>query len=168
MNTAAKGRSAVGSWRTCGLTLGLLLACDGSDPDDGARALLEQVEAADYRSWARAPGFEELVESAAPHGNFTEVFINEVLVEALAADPGSLDEWPVGSILVKDGWDDEAATERTILAIMEKRELGWYFEEYTEFGADAEPAFAGLDPEPGICTGCHSAGADMVWAFGLP
>ncbi|MCA9717372.1 MAG: cytochrome P460 family protein [Myxococcales bacterium] len=142
-------------------------ACGDAAPEDGGRALLEQVQAADYRSWARAPGFDAIQPSVAPHGDFVEIFINDVLVDALASE--DLAEWPVGSIIVKDGWDDADGTQRAVLAIMEKRELGWYFEEYTgELTADSTPKFSGQDPEPDVCVGCHESGADLVWAFGLP
>ncbi len=150
------------------LATGLLLTgCGDTKTGDGGNGLLLKVRDMDYTSWERAPGYPGIEVSDAPHGNYVEIYINDVLVEALVppAEGEELSEWPVGSIIVKDGWTDIEATERDILAIMEKREGGWYYEEYIGDN-DQEPKFAG--DRISTCMGCHSAGDDFVRAFGFP
>ncbi len=134
-----------------------LAACRNQD-EAGADALWEEVHDADYRSWARAPGFETRKPSSASHGDHVDIFINDVLVDALASEE-KLTAWPEGSIIVKDGFTGDHPR---LVAIMEKRDDGWFFAEYEP---DGEVDFSGT---PGVCTRCHDAGADYVRAFGFP
>ncbi len=134
-----------------------LAACRNQD-EAGADALWEEVHDADYKSWARAPGFETRKPSSASHGDHVDIFINDVLVEALASGE-KLTAWPEGSIIVKDGFTGESPR---LVAIMEKRDDGWFWAEYEP---DGEVDFSGT---PGVCTRCHDAGADYVRAFGFP
>jgi hypothetical protein len=152
------------------VVVALLVGCESPAPELGdERELLTRVRGDAYESWTRAPGWEELQASNVQHGAFTEVFLNEIVVEALTADPKSQTTWPLGSIIVMDGWYDEERAERATLAIMEKRAEGWYFEEYTGAVAeDAVPRFGGQHPDPDLCVGCHAAGDDYVRAFDLP
>jgi hypothetical protein len=135
-----------------------LVACRENDDPMGAEDLLEQVQAQDYRSWQRAPGYEERRTSDAPHSDNVEIFVNDVVAGALAA-PGTT-EWPVGSIIVKDGYTD--AGELSLTALMEKRDDGWYWAEYDGEGTSL---YSG---KPAICTDCHGSGSDFVRAFALP
>lgn len=141
------------------LTVLALSACRQNDDPAGAEDLLEQVEQQSYRSWARAPGYENRRASSAPHGNQVEIFVNDAVAGALAGEPG-LAEWPVGSIVVKDGYTDDGDLD--LIAIMEKREGGWYWAEYDGEGA---VLYSG---EPDVCTDCHGSGSDFVRAFALP
>ncbi len=153
----------------CGVLLTSITfaGCGDTRTGDGGNGLLLKVRDMDYPAWERAPGFPGIEVSEAPHGSYVEIYINDVLVEALQppAEGEALTEWPVGSIIVKDGWDDAEGTERAVLAIMEKREGGWYYEEYIGDTED-EPKYAGDDIS--TCMGCHSAGADFVRAFDFP
>ena len=132
------------------------LACRNED-EGGAEALWDDIHAADYRSWARAPGFPGRTPSQASHGDEVDIFINDVLVDALAGGP--LEAWPDGSLIVKDGHRDG---EHYLVAAMEKRGDGWFWAEYNDEGA---VDFSGT---PGVCTRCHDAGDDFVRAFKLP
>lgn len=134
----------------------VLVGCRNMD-EAGADALWEEVHAAEYRTWERAPGWPERVPSGAPHADEVDIYVNEVFVEALASDEAPT-RWPDGSIVVKDGWTDD---ELKLVAIMEKRDGAWFFAEY---GADGSVDFSG---QPGLCTRCHDAGADYVRAFGF-
>lgn len=136
-----------------------LAGCRENDDPAGAEDLLERVQTDDYRSWARAPGYETRVSSDAPHSDAVEIFVNDVVAGALAADPGRA-TWPVGSIVVKDGYTE--AGDLDLVAIMEKRDDGWYWAEYAE---DGTALYSGA---PAICTDCHSPGSDFVRAFSLP
>ena len=139
------------------LALGFV-ACRENDDPMGAESLLEQVQADDYRSWQRAPGYEERRASDAPHSDNVEIFVNDVVAGALAT-PG-VTEWPVGSIIVKDGYTDDG--ELALVALMEKQDGGWYWAEYDGEGT------ALYSGKPGICTDCHGSGSDFVRAFALP
>lgn len=135
-----------------------LAACRNQD-EAGAEALWDEVHDADYQAtWARAPGFPGRTPSSASHGDFVDIYINDVLVEALASGE-KLTAWPEGSVIVKDGFTGEHPR---LVAIMEKREGGWFWAEYEPTG---EVDFSG---EPRVCTKCHDAGADYVRAFGFP
>ena len=136
----------------------LLAACRQNDEPVDAEALLSQVEDADYRSWARAPSYPERTPSSAPHSDEVEIFVNDVVEAALAEGVGA--EWPIGSIIVKDGYTSEG--ELALTALMEKRESGWFWAEYD---AEGTALYSGA---PGICTDCHEPGADYVRAFGFP
>jgi hypothetical protein len=134
-----------------------LAACRNQD-EAGAEALWDEVHDADYTTWARAPGFPGRTPSTASHGDHVDIYINDVLVEALASGE-KLTEWPEGSLIVKDGFTGE---DPRLVAIMEKREGGWFWAEYEP---DGKVEFSG---EPRVCTKCHDAGADFVRAFGFP
>lgn len=136
----------------------LATSCRENDDPEGAEDLLQRVQDEDYRAWARAPGYEARTPSQAPHSEEVEIFVNEVVAGALA-QPG-IDEWPVGSIVVKDGYTEAGDLELT--AVMEKREGGWYWAEYDGEGT---ALYSGA---PSICTDCHASGADFVRAFPLP
>ncbi len=144
--------------RTIAFSL-LLASCSDNNQDPaGAEDLLDEVRAADYQSWARAPGYPTRTASTAPHGDMVDIYINDVLAEVLASGE-TLTEWPEGSLIVKDGFKSDAPH---LVAIMDKRADGWF---YAEYDADDEILYSG---SPDTCTGCHSAGADFVRAFGFP
>jgi hypothetical protein len=139
--------------------LGALSCGDDQDPD-GAVDLLQRLRDEGYRDWDRAPGYPERRASSAPHGDQVEIFVNDVVVEALGAG-ASLDKWPVGSIVAKDGYTDDGTLD--LIAAMEKREDGWYWAEWD--GETDESIYSG---KPSVCIDCHASGADYVRAFGLP
>lgn len=136
----------------------VLVACRTNDDPEGAEELIAQVQADDYQSWRRAPGYEQRRASTAPHSDNVEIFVNDVVSDAL--DGNSREEWPDGSIIVKDGYADDDTHDLT--AIMEKRDGVWFWAEYD---ANDEPLYSGA---PSICTDCHDSGADFVRAFELP
>ncbi len=134
-----------------------LLACRQNDEPADAEDLLASVRDADYQSWTRAPNYPGRHVTNAPHSDEVEIFVNDVVVEALADE--SLEEWPVGSIIAKDGYASDG--EHDIVALMEKREGGWFWAEYD---ADGTVLYSGA---PSICTDCHEPGDDFVRAFGF-
>jgi hypothetical protein len=136
----------------------LVCAACGDDQDPGAAAdLWSRIHAQSYRSWARAPGFEQRRASSAAHGDAVDIYINETVAEALRTP--NLSSWPTGSIIVKDGFDDG---DFDLVAAMEKRADGWFWAEWdNEGGVD----YSG---RPSICVECHASGSDSVRAFPLP
>jgi hypothetical protein len=135
-------------------------ACSDNEQPAEARALWQRLQELDYRSYARAPGFEMRLPSNAPHSDRVDIYINQVVAGALAAGE-PLDEWPTGSLIVKDGF---AGSRLDLVAVMEKREDGWFWAEYTDPGS-GEAKFSGT---PEICIDCHDSGDDFVRAFPLP
>jgi hypothetical protein len=133
----------------------LLMACRNQD-EAGADALWEEVQAADYTGWDRAPGYDTRRTSSAPHGDMVDIYVNDVLAEALASGE-KLTAWPEGSLIVKDGFKGDSLH---LVALMEMRADGWFFAEYEP---DGEVLFSG---SPRTCTKCH--GGTGVLAFPLP
>ncbi len=156
-------RSPFSSWRgaccVAALVGGALPACGDNQDDAGARDLLARAQASDYRQWARAPGYQSRRPSGAPHSEAVDIYVNPEVEAALQSAPSSLSEWPVGSIIVKDGWDGRHLE---LIAALEKREEGWFWAEYD---SDGNPLYSG---EPSICIDCHKLGSDRVRAFRLP
>lgn len=134
-------------------------ACRSNDDPDDAAAVLAKAKADGYTSWMRAPGYEMRRPSDAPHSDNVEIFVNPIVADVLT-NKTPITAWPDGSIIVKDGYDDEGVHE--ITAILEKRGTEWFWAEYDE--AD-EPVYSG---SPGLCRACHETGADFVRAFGFP
>lgn len=133
-----------------------------NDDPDGASALYAKInEGAGFRSWRRAPGFPSRKPSFTAHANAVEIFVNPTLADALDG-PEVAREWPVGSIVVKEGFRGD---DRAIVAIMEKRAGGWF---WVETDGEGEPLFSG---KPDVCINCHenrAAYSDWVYSFELP
>jgi hypothetical protein len=132
-------------------------ACGEDQQPERARDLWARLQAMDYRSFDPAPGYEERAPSRAAHGDEVQVFVNDVVATALAGPP--LDEWPEGSLIVKDGYE---GGDLCFVAAMEKVDGEWFWVEYDE---DGDTLFSGA---PTLCTGCHRLGEDWVRAFFLP
>jgi hypothetical protein len=145
----------------------LLLAgaagCEEASEGDVAAAaeLLEQVQSQDYRSFQRAPGWEEARQpgTIGHHGAFLDVYVNEILASAIAK--GKTAPWPVGSIVIKDGWSDADGKELYQISILRKDgEKKWFGAEYPRGGKATE---AGTNFAE--CRECHGKGADWILGF---
>ncbi len=130
--------------------------CGDDQAPEEAAALLTRIRADDYRAWDRAPGYETRRSSSSPHSEEVDIYIDPTIAGALTAE--SLDEWPLGSLIVKDGFD---GGDLELIAVMEKRADGWFWAEYF----DGESKYSG---KPDVCLDCHDAGNDYVLAFDLP
>src|SRR5262249_36933858 len=129
---------------------------------DGAKALFARVnQGAGFQAWDRAPGYPSRRPSFTAHSDEVEIFIDPTISKALAG-PNEVSSWPVGSTIVKEGFDGDA---RSLVAIMEKRADGWYWAEYN---GDGDPLYSG---HPKTCTDCHQHRAtysDFVYSFEFP
>lgn len=142
----------------------VLSACGQDDDHEGARVLWAKINAGPgFRSWDRAPGFPTRKPSFTAHASAVEIFVNADLSSALATPrTTSLTEWPVGSVIVKEGFSGDS---RKLVAVMEKRADGWFWAEYDD-GGDSK--YSG---HPSVCTDCHDnrkGYSDWVYAFELP
>jgi hypothetical protein len=148
-------RGALGVLAAAALSA-LSLGCGDDQDPAGAQELWDRVHAENYRSWQRAPGFEARRDSSAPHGGASEIFLNPIMADAVAAGATT---WPVGSLIVKDGYEGlESDASHDLVAAMEKREAGWYWAEW-DSDSSGEALYSG---NPSICTGCHESGKDFV------
>lgn len=131
-------------------------ACGDDQQPEEAAALLQRIRADDYRTWERAPGYEMRRPSNTAHAESVDIYIDPTIAGALRTDVAG--EWPLGSLIVKDGFD---GNDLELIAVMEKRESGWFWAEYY----DGESKFSG---KPDVCLDCHDAGNDYVLAFDFP
>ncbi len=138
---------------------GALSGCGDDQAPQEARRLWERLQAEDYRSWARAPGFEEPRPSRTLHDARVLVYVNSTVAEVLRAGAPAA-AWPEGSLIVKEGMDEDG--EVTQVAAMEKRSEGWF---WAEWSPEGESSFSG---QPEICLGCHRIGDDWTRAVLLP
>jgi hypothetical protein len=145
----------------------LLAACGQDEDPEGARVLWEKVNAGPgFRSWQRAPGVPARKPSFTAHKNAVEIFVSPEITAALTtptADP--IATWPVGSIIVKEGFGSLTSDSREIVAIMERHADGWFWAEYDDGGSSK---YSG---RPSGCTDCHShrqSYSDWVYSFELP
>jgi hypothetical protein len=143
------------------VSFGASAACGQDEDPEGARVLWEEINTAPgFQSWARAPGYATRMPSFTLHSRAVEIFVSKEVATTLKS-PGSK-EWPVGSIIVKEGFSGDT---RKIVAVMKKRPDGWFWAEYDD---DGDPLFSG---RPSTCTDCHDnrkSYSDWVYSFELP
>jgi len=115
----------------------VLVACDPAAPADGlppaAAALLADVRAADYRGWAHPPDWPGPTAGRAPHGAFSEVWIDPTLAAAVDR-AGPIAAWPEGSTLVCEGFADAEAESLAAIQIMRKQDGVWTWAQYAADG----------------------------------
>jgi hypothetical protein len=135
-------------------------ACgDDQQPEEG-RALYDRIMSESYQDFQTAPGYDMPKASNAPHSDNTQIFVNDLVAQALeAGEP--ITEWPVGSLIVKDGY---SGGELDIIAAMDKREDGWFWAEWLDAGSP-DTDYSG---KPDICIDCHEPGDDFVLGFDFP
>ncbi|GJM15161.1 MAG: hypothetical protein DHS20C13_04880 [Thermodesulfobacteriota bacterium] len=140
------------------LSLSFMTLKDVNDADE----LYARINELNYKQFARAPGFEErtlaIQHNEGDQDMYVDIYMNEVLEKVLEAnDP--IEQWPVGSLFVKEAYRDE---EFMHILASEKLEDGWVF---MQWRTDGVAEFAG---KPQVCLNCHMKGDDMVRAFRFP
>ena len=79
----------------------------------------------------RAPGYDTPQPSRAAHDDEVVIYVNDVVAMALAST-AEIREWPVGSIIVKEGF---GGGDLGLIAISEKQSDGtWFWAEYADDG----------------------------------
>jgi hypothetical protein len=146
-----------------GLGLGIVAlmsaGCGDNQEPEAADAFWTRIQASNYQSWSRAPGYATRLPSNAPHGDSVEIFVNPVMQKVIT-DAVPVAEWPLDSWVIKAGYDGD--DQLFLVASMEKRADGWFWAEYDEAGS------ASYSGKPDLCIDCHSAGTDYTQAFALP
>ncbi|WP_299432326.1 cytochrome P460 family protein [uncultured Meiothermus sp.] len=90
--------------------------------------------------------------------------------KAVYANPAAAKDWksgkalPVGSIVVKTAGPAGAPT---LIATMEKRRAGWYYEEYFPEGGRYVLKFGGPSGQQ-LCVGCHTGAQARDFLFTRP
>lgn len=142
--------------------------CGQDDDPDGARALWTKINAGPgFRTWQRAPGYGTRKPSFTAHASAVEIFVSAEVEAALTTPQAPpLSTWPVGSVIVKEGFSSvTGGGSRRLVAAMEKRGDGWFWAEYDDGG---ESKFSG---RPSVCIDCHDnrqSYSDWVYSFELP
>jgi hypothetical protein len=138
------------------------LGCRQNNDPEGARLLFAKVtEGPGYRSWSRAPGYSSRKPSFTVHADAVEIFVSPEISSALAG-PTPVLQWPLGSIIVEEGYADG---DLSVVAVVQKGERGWYWAEYDR---DGDPLYSG---HPTYCLHCHDKRkdySDWVYSFELP
>ena len=142
------------------------IACRDDQSPAAARALWDEIHAeGGFRTWRHAPGYLTRQPSFTAHSNAVDIFVNTPVAQTLESSERA-DEWPVGSIVVKEGFRGlDPSDARAIVAVMKKQPDGWFWAEYD---GEGETLFSG---RPKICLDCHDDRAsysDWVYSFELP
>ncbi len=128
----------------------------GSLDDQEAVALWEDIQS--FESWSQYEGWEGIVASESVHGDFVQIWLNDLALEALVNNQTV----PDGGILVKQTFNDADGTDLKDITVMKKiegynLEAGdWFWGQYLEDGT------VQTSGSPSMCTGCHASGNDYI------
>jgi len=139
----------------------LLAACASlGTPEDEAHVhdLWERMQG--YESWGQVDGWDGVLFSLdGTHGEYVQIWANGVALD-------DLENLPEGSIVVKEGYSDEAGEELNAITVMERREPGYDPENgdwfWGRFRADGTPTHAG---RVGFCADCHASDTTGDFSF---
>jgi hypothetical protein len=152
---------------------------NGSDegittPDDNVTAGSEEIVPLDgasvysyltgnnYHEWSLWPGTEEMISSSAVHGAFVTVYVSDA---GLAAINAGAKEVPYGTIVVKDGFNENKELTTTVVMYKVKgfdpEHNDWFWAAYTATGDVTNEGI--LSP----CYNCHSKAAQSDYLFTL-
>ncbi len=147
------------------LVLFALAACDTakSDADSEAAALWDEIQG--YTSWDQSADWTGVKPSCdGTHGPYVQVWYDAAgasLVDGIAAEADD------GATFVKEAYDDDATTVKSISAMQKRAGFDadhgdWYWAMYdTDGNASQSGSVSG-------CYGCHEAGADYVLFLSSP
>jgi hypothetical protein len=147
-----------------------LLACGsdngetGSTPvisDEDTRAIDLWDELSGYETWEQHADWTGIVASEdGTHGDFVSIWMNDTAAAAINTGGGG--DLPEGSIIVKEGYNDEAGADMKGLTVMLKEEGwgddGWFWAKFdTDGGGGIQ-----LSGAASACSDCHASGQDAV------
>jgi len=131
-------------------------------PDTTGDAVWAMLTAANFQdNWTLWPGMGELYSGNEPHGMLLTTYLNDVALEALESQAGSM---PVGAVLVKENYMPDSTLAAT--TVMLKRELDynpehngwWWLKRLADGTNEVEGRGAGCQS----CHGNQAAGNDYV------
>ncbi len=137
----------------------VLVACGGGEKggDTGSlgtdSAEVEELRGLieGYDSWPQPVA--GIAASSAGHGAFVENWLNDTANATVAAQAGG--DMPDGAILIKQGYSDEAGTDKANLTVMWKTGGDWF---WVAFKPDGSVATEGFTADMGApCVSCHEA-----------
>ncbi len=128
----------------------------GASAEDAAAAEALWTEISGYDSWNQHADWTGVKASAdGTHGPYVQIWYNDSADAGFTAAGDSLDD---GSILVKEGYDDESGASVRAITVMKKTGGDWFWARYSEDGSVATAGAAAVDS----CAGCHAAGKDSI------
>ena len=141
------------------MLLSLLLSACGTDAD----ALWDDIQG--YASWTQSADWTGVKPSCdGTHGPYVQVWYDD---GAASLVDGSATEASDGGTLVKEAYDDDGTTVKSITVMQKQAGFDadhgdWYWAMYSRSGEVSQSGSASG------CYGCHEAGADYVLFVSSP
>lgn len=143
-------------------------------PDENASGVSEEIVPADgfsvhsyltendYHKWSLWPGTEEMASSSAVHGAFVTIYVSD---DALAAINAGAKEMPYGTMVIKDGFNENKELTNTVVMYKVKGfdpvHNDWFWASYTATGdVNSEGILS-------ACYNCHSKVSQSDYLFTL-
>ena len=144
----------------------VIIACateSGSLEGDANIGLAQMYleEFSDFKSWEQDDLWEGVQPSQSAHGLSVQIWLNGLAMDALENE----EPYPIGSAIMKEGYVDEAGSQRKALTLMVKREEyepdsgNWFWASYSDTN-DVQMAGS-----PEYCVSCHSASSSDYVLF---
>tara|TARA_Y100000748_G_scaffold302716_1_gene305598 strand:+ start:1713 stop:2189 length:477 start_codon:yes stop_codon:yes gene_type:complete len=139
------------------------LGCESDDLTNDQRIANEiWVEIQGYETWDQNPELLGIQPGDSPHGEYVQIWINDVAKEFFNAERDD-DLLPDGSIIVKEGYSDQNGSNMNKITIMKKINSfdpdnnDWFWANYNENGS-----LGGKSGKVSSCYSCHVSGKDYI------
>ena len=115
-----------------------------------------------YESWTQPGNFSGIQESNSVHGNYVQIWLNEIYSEFLHDTTAGM-IMPSGSIIIKEAYSDILGENTTGITVMKKitdydpTHNDWFWVSYKFNGS-----LAGKNGAEEFCYSCHHSGKDYV------
>ena len=141
----------------------LLLSCSEKEMTlDEKMAVGVWDEINGYKSWTQPGNFSGIQESNSAHGNYVQIWLNEISSEFLH-DTTAGEIMPSGSIIIKEAYSNILGEYTTGITVMKKitdydpTHNDWFWVSYKFNGS-----LAGKNGAEEFCYSCHHSGKDYV------
>ena len=145
------------------LLIVLLLSCSEKEmtlDEEMAADICDEING--YESWPPPENFTGIQESNSVHGNYVQIWPNEISSEFFR-DTTTGEIMPSGSIIIKEAYTDEQGENKTGITVMKKIidyhpvNSDWFWVSYKPDGS-----LAGKNGAEESCYSCHHSGKDYV------
>jgi hypothetical protein len=147
-----------------------LLACGSDKVDTGSGSVISDEDARAMDLWSDLDGYDTweqhadwtgiVASSDGTHGDYVSIWMNDTAAATIHAEGGG--DMPEGSIIVKEGYNDEAGADIKGVTVMLKEEGwgddGWFWAKYDTDGSGGVQLAGAVS----ACAGCHAGGQDGV------